>query len=372
MHTHVENDAINTQTSHTDILIVDDEAGIRFFLEEALSRDGHRVVSVESGEAALERIALQTFDLAIIDLNMKGMSGMELLAALRRQSPQTIAIILTAHASLGTAVEALRQGAHDYLFKPCKTDDLRKSIRSGLLKRHRDSQMHAQTDLIADISHELRNPIASITLLVQMLEMEEQEPKNSQRLQMLREETKRLKNLLEDTLTMSALEKSGDNGAKAASTFKAIDLNALVRQTTAIHQQRAEAEGLTMTLELAADLPPIWANQDQMAQVITNLTVNAINYTPDGQIKIRTELDEDEGKALLQVQDTGIGIDPADLPRLFQRFYRGRRAVESSTPGSGLGLAISKRIIELHGGEINVDSQPNEGSTFSVRLPIAG
>lgn len=371
MKTQSANDTIDSRSSQANILIVDDEAGIRFFLEEALSRDGHRVVSVGSGEAALERLAIQRFDLAIIDLNMKGMGGMQLLTALRRQFPQTIAIILTAHASLGTAVEALRQGAHDYLFKPCKTEDLRQSIRSGLIKRQRDSQIHAQTDLIADISHELRNPIASITLLVQMLEMEEQNPKSAQRLQMLREETKRLRNLLEDTLTMSALEKNG-NGSKATSTFKPVDLNGLVQQTIPIHQQRAEAEGLEMVLELAPDLPPIWANQDQMAQVVTNLTVNAINYTPDGQIRIRTELDEDENKALLQVQDTGIGIDPGDLPRLFQRFYRGRRAIESSAKGSGLGLSITKRIVELHGGEISVDSRPDEGSTFNVRLPIAG
>lgn len=120
------------------ILVVDDEAGIRFSLEEMLTRDGHRVVAVESGEAALGRIAGEHFDLALIDLKLKGIGGMEVLAALRRQSPDTAAIVLTAHASLETAVEALRQGAHDYLFKPCKTVELRESVHTGLRKRQRE------------------------------------------------------------------------------------------------------------------------------------------------------------------------------------------------------------------------------------------
>jgi DNA-binding response OmpR family regulator len=117
---------------------VDDEAAIRFSLTETLTRDGYRAVAVESGEEALQRIETEDFDLALIDLKLKGIGGMEVLAALRDQSANTTIIVLTAHASLETAVEALRQGAHDYLFKPCKTADLRESVRTGLLKRERE------------------------------------------------------------------------------------------------------------------------------------------------------------------------------------------------------------------------------------------
>jgi DNA-binding response OmpR family regulator len=117
------------------VLVVDDEAGVRFFLEELLTRDGHRVVAVESGEAALAIMETQEFDLALLDLKLKGIGGMEVLAALRQYSPDTVAIMLTGHGSIESAVEALRQGAHDYLFKPCKTVELRESVRHGLLKR---------------------------------------------------------------------------------------------------------------------------------------------------------------------------------------------------------------------------------------------
>ncbi len=122
-------------TPSVSILVVDDEAGIRYYLHRVLSRDGYEVVAADSGEAAIECIAAQEFDLALVDLKMKGVDGLEVLAALRRQWPNTPVIMITAHASLETAIEALRQGAHDYLFKPCNTVEIRESMRSGLLKR---------------------------------------------------------------------------------------------------------------------------------------------------------------------------------------------------------------------------------------------
>jgi DNA-binding response OmpR family regulator len=133
------------------ILVVDDEANIRASLEEMLTRDGYQVMAVESGEAAVEIVsqATQKFDLALIDLKLTGIGGMEVLAALRQQSPDTVAIVLTAHASLETAVEALRQGAHDYLFKPCKPAELRESIHRGLLNRQETQRL----DLLRQLEH---------------------------------------------------------------------------------------------------------------------------------------------------------------------------------------------------------------------------
>jgi len=117
------------------ILVVDDEPGVLQPLRAILQRAGYAVTAVDSGEAAVAEVARQAFDLALIDLKLKGIGGIEVLAVLREQSPHTVAIILTAHATLDTAVEALRQGAHDYLFKPCRTEDLLASVRGALLKR---------------------------------------------------------------------------------------------------------------------------------------------------------------------------------------------------------------------------------------------
>ncbi len=117
------------------ILVVDDEQNIRTSLKEILARDGYHVVTAESGEAALALLPTHEFDLALIDLKLTGIGGIEVLTTLREQSPNTVTIVLTAHASLETAVEALRKGAHDYLFKPCKPAELRESIRKGLVSR---------------------------------------------------------------------------------------------------------------------------------------------------------------------------------------------------------------------------------------------
>ncbi len=127
----------DTTNTNAHILIVDDEASIRYFLTETLTDAGYHVVSVDSGEAALAQIGARDFDLALLDLKLPGIGGIEILEKLRQTSQDTTVIVLTAHASLETAIEALRQGAHDYLFKPCEPEQLRASVQAGLLKRKR-------------------------------------------------------------------------------------------------------------------------------------------------------------------------------------------------------------------------------------------
>jgi len=141
------------------ILIVDDEAGIRFFLQELLERDGYTVVAVDSGEAALNCIGQEEFDLALIDLKMRGISGTDVLKVLHTKAPDTVVIMLTGHGSLESAVEALRQGAHDYLFKPCKTIELRESIRVGLLNRH---QKKKQRELLWQLEQHLSSTLDGV------------------------------------------------------------------------------------------------------------------------------------------------------------------------------------------------------------------
>lgn len=125
------------------ILIVDDDDAIRLSLEELLDRDGYQVLAAASGEEALVHIARESFDLVLLDLMMKGIGGMEVLAALRERALDTAVIVLTAHGTLETAIDALRQGAHDYLLKPADTASIRESVRTALLKREREQRQRA-------------------------------------------------------------------------------------------------------------------------------------------------------------------------------------------------------------------------------------
>ena len=143
----------------TKILVVDDEEHIRFFLERLLQREGYEVTAVVSGEAALAQIDVQEFDLALLDVMMPGISGLDVLTKLREKWPQTAVILLTAHASLDTAVTALRQDAHDYLFKPCDAETLRKSVRAGLQKRQ---QLIQQKTVLQQLENHLLNSLSQV------------------------------------------------------------------------------------------------------------------------------------------------------------------------------------------------------------------
>jgi len=146
------------------ILVVDDEESIRFFLRELLERDGYVVVVTDSGEAALRHIEQEEFDLALIDLKMRGISGTDVLKVLHTRAPDTVVIMLTGHGSLESAVEALRQGAHDYLFKPCKTIELRESIRVGLLNRR---QKQKQRELLWQLERHLSSSLDGVRATIQ-------------------------------------------------------------------------------------------------------------------------------------------------------------------------------------------------------------
>jgi DNA-binding response OmpR family regulator len=141
----VVNPSEGDMNSAGTILIVDDEAAVLHFFQKALQRAGFHVVGAATGEQALDWIARQEFDLALLDLQLGNMSGLDIMEQLRQHWPATPVIIITAHASLETAVTALRRGVHDYLIKPCSIDDLHNSVHAGLLKRQQELQRHASS-----------------------------------------------------------------------------------------------------------------------------------------------------------------------------------------------------------------------------------
>jgi signal transduction histidine kinase len=218
---------------------------------------------------------------------------------------------------------------------------------------------------VSDVSHELRTPVTNLKLYVELLARGKPE-KREQYMQTIMEQANRLAQLVEDILNLSRLELRG-----ASIELGPVELNALVEQVVVAQQPRAEAAGLALSFEPVANLAAVRGERNQLAQVITNLVANAINYTPVGRVRVSTCWDEARRRACLQVEDTGVGIGPADMPHLFERFYRGQQTGQSDIPGNGLGLAITKEIIDLHGGAIEVDSRLGEGSTFRVWLPPA-
>jgi PAS domain S-box-containing protein len=220
-----------------------------------------------------------------------------------------------------------------------------------------------KSKFVSDVSHELRTPIANLKLYIDLLERGRPE-KQAQYVAVLQQQVRRVAALVDDILDLSRLERRKEQDL----TYRAVAFNDVVDQVVQAHQPRAEADGLTLTFEPAAHLPPISGDANQLAQVITNLIANALSYTVAGNIRVSTYLQAN--RVCLCVADNGSGIPAEDLPHIFDRFYRGHLVLKNDIPGTGLGLAIVKEIVDLHQGSIEVDSQPGQGTIFRVWLPV--
>lgn len=218
--------------------------------------------------------------------------------------------------------------------------------------------------LIADVSHDLKTPLSSMNLSLYLLERFAHDPmKSRQHRESLVAQARRLELLIDDMLKISRLDRAAE-----AFTFAQADLSALVADLVT-EQRPALLEDQTLTLETHAPLPPMFFDTVQLGRALSNLLVNAIRYSGAGS-HIHVRIGQVDGRAQVIVADDGPGIDPADLPHIFDRFYRGDPARSSYTGGSGLGLAIAQRIVEAHGGSLTVASAPGQGTAFTLSLPL--
>jgi signal transduction histidine kinase len=226
-----------------------------------------------------------------------------------------------------------------------------------------------KSKFLFDASHELRSPLTSIKgygdLLVRGAAGTLSED-HRKFLEIISGNTERLIALINDLLDVSRIE-----GGRSEQQFEPLDLSAVVSQVVGAQQPQARAGGLALISENGDGLPQIEGNHNQLIQVVTNLVANAVNYTPTGMIRVSTRLGAGRERVCLEVQDTGMGIPEDELPHIFERFYRSDRVRESGIQGTGLGLAIVQEIVNLHGGEIEVESAVNQGSTFRIWLPVA-
>lgn len=219
-------------------------------------------------------------------------------------------------------------------------------------------------ELIGNISHEFRTPLAGIKAMVETLTGGAMDDKVAAKdfLTRIDSEVDRLTQLVEELTELSRIETG-----KAELKKEPIDLNKLVEEVIAQLSPQAERQQLSISREFATNLPSVLADKDRVRQVITNLVHNAIKFTPaGGRITITSRALE--GSVVVHIADTGIGIPEEDLPRVFERFYKGDKARAGG--GTGMGLAIAKHVIQAHGGSIWVRSEEGEGSTFAFSLPL--
>ena len=217
-------------------------------------------------------------------------------------------------------------------------------------------------DFISNISHELRTPLASIKAAVETLQDGALEDTSvaGDFLNRMEQEVDHLTQLVGELAELSSIE----SGRQLEMTV--VDLRPLIDDTVSRLRSLAERSGLSLSADVPSDLPPARADASRIFQVLMNLVHNAIKFTPPGgRITISAKPLGD--RLVVSVSDTGIGIAPEHLPRIFERFFKADKSRASE--GSGLGLAIAKHIVQAHNGEIWVESEQGKGSTFSFSLP---
>ncbi|MEW5986873.1 MAG: GAF domain-containing sensor histidine kinase [Chloroflexota bacterium] len=219
-----------------------------------------------------------------------------------------------------------------------------------------------KSKFVGDVSYQLRTPIANLQVYLDLMARGKPE-KQETYLAVARQEIRQLRQFIGNVLDMSRLSMSQES-----LQLRPVELNSLVEQVVNVYTLRAEAAGLFLSCELEPAVPPVRAERNLLGEVIAHLLDNAIHYTVEGEVHVRTLRD---GRGVcLAISDTGVGIPAEDLPYLFDHFYRGQSASQLNVPGAGLGLGIVKEIVTLHGGQVEVESQVGVGSTFRVCLPV--
>jgi signal transduction histidine kinase len=213
-------------------------------------------------------------------------------------------------------------------------------------------------DLLADVTHELRTPLTVVQGNLEGM-LDGVYPADEANLRSLLEETKLLSRLVEELRTLALAESGALQLRKDP-----VDLSLLVSETTAAFQAQADAAGIVLKVATASDLPPLPLDGGRIRQVLSNLLANALRYTPEGG-RVTVSCQQSGESVLLEVQDSGPGIPAEELPYIFDRFHK-----STDEGGMGLGLAIARHLVEAHGGRIHAESQPGQGTTMRVELPV--
>jgi len=365
------------------LLVVDDEAGMRMGVRRALrgfqteTDDTGTMVKLtvdeaESGEQAIDLIQSAPPDIVLLDHRMGGITGIDVLNWMEQNSPDVIAIMITAYASLENAISATKKGAFDFLPKPFTPAELKVAVRQAVkhvlaLREARElaeEKKRVRFQFISVLAHELKAPLGAIEGYLYLLQ-DGTALKNPETLPRVVERSlirlQGMRKLIFDLLDLTRIE-SGEKKRE----LSRVDLAAIAMTSRETMLPDAVARGITITLESPGEL---FMNGDrgEIEIVLNNLISNAVKYNRDNGA-VTVKLSDSADEVTMSVSDTGIGMTPEECGHLFGEFVRIKNDKTRNILGSGLGLNIVKRIASLYDGRVSVESTPDVGSTFSVVL----
>ncbi len=366
------------------ILVVDDEPGIRSgvlriltnfhvtypFMDEDFSFE---ISEAASGEEAIEMIERDRPDIILLDNKLPGIQGVEVLEYIRKKSYDIVVAMITSYASLDVAVRATRDGATDFIPKPFTPQELKSSIenitKQLYLRRitHKLNQdgKKIRYQFLSVLSHELKAPLNALEGYLRMMQEKQSGELIDDYANAIERSLQRvqgMRNLIMDLLdfTKIRLERKDEK-------IQEVDLEEIAKNSIVTVQPYAIQMEVTIDLDIRSKVA-IMADPDDIEIVFNNLLSNSVKYNKSGG-RAEITIDSSETEAIVVFSDTGIGIKDEDMKDLFTEFVRIKSEKTRNITGSGLGLSIVRKVIELYKGTINVESTPESGSTFTVRLP---
>lgn len=380
------------------VLVIDDTPLNQDILTDILGHEGYTLRFAHDGESGLVLAQHLKPDLVLLDLVLPGIMGTDVLAVLKRELPETMVILTTAYGSEETAIKALRAGVNDYIInkRPFDADEVREVVKRAVTEailRRENQRLQQEVDLknaqlaqnyaelqtayerlkeldkakasfFSMVSHDLRHPIAVAKGYLELIRTgkEELNPETRSGVEIAEQEMRYLNELVDDVLDLSRMDAGYYHIDR-----QPLQVAMMLQQARVAFRAQAAQRNIALEIDPCDDLPLVSADSLRMNQVLSNLIENALKFTPEGG-RITLGADPLEEEITIRIRDTGVGIEPGEHEKIFDRFYRIRRGEQVEDKGSGLGLAICREIVRLHGGRIWAESEMGKGATFYLTL----
>lgn len=376
-----------------NILVVDDELGIRRGCQRVLEPEGYNVETAVSLQEALPKITSFSYDLILLDVMMPDGRGIDLLAPIRERDPETVTIIITGFATIELAVEAIKSGAYNFISKPFTTDQLLMAVNQGMEKRHlslearrlQDIEQEAQALAKAKeemerlsefksrftfiVAHELRSPVGGAQSLLRALTHGKAGALTDKQREILQRVELRLDQLM--SLINDLLDLATSKTLSAEEPLPVVPVEQVLQESVDRFAVEAEHKQISLHYEAANGEFLINATEQGLVRVFNNLLSNAIKYTPEGgEVRVMLESASTDRVAVI-FADTGVGIPAAAMAKIGEEFFRAENVRNMAIVGTGLGLSIVKETVNSFGGNLVIESTEGKGSTFRVEFPRA-